>query len=67
MKIDYELRPEQVARRLDRLWELSAGKIRSIDRDYDHKQGSPVFTAAGTYTTRGWTEWTSPTYGSASG
>ncbi len=29
-----------------------------IEEDYDVTKGSPVFTANGKYTTRGWTEWT---------
>jgi len=48
-----DLKPE-----LTRFWELSGAKIRLIDNEYDHANGSPVFTAAGKYTTRGWTEWT---------
>jgi unsaturated chondroitin disaccharide hydrolase len=51
---------------LERLFELSAAKIRSIDRDWDPALGSPVFTVKGRYTTRGWTEWTEGfMYGSA--
>jgi unsaturated chondroitin disaccharide hydrolase len=40
------------------LWQASDTKIRRIAAEYDHSKGSPVFTAAGKYTTRGWTEWT---------
>ncbi|CAN5346980.1 hypothetical protein BH23VER1_BH23VER1_19010 [soil metagenome] len=43
---------------LDRFWDFSGQKIRRIANEYDHSQGSPVFTIAGRYTTRGWTEWT---------
>ncbi|HEB54511.1 MAG TPA: glycosyl hydrolase, partial [bacterium] len=43
---------------LDRLFLTAKQKIRSLAADYDDRQGSPVFTAAGRYTTRGWTEWT---------
>src|ERR1041385_5236694 len=41
-----------------RLFELSAAKIRSIESGWRPEHGSPVFTAGGKYTTRGWTEWT---------
>jgi unsaturated chondroitin disaccharide hydrolase len=52
--------------KLKRLWDLSGKKIRLIESYYDENIGSPVFTAAGKYTTRGWTEWTQGfQYGSA--
>ena len=35
-----------------------AGKIRDLDANWDAARGAPVFTVEGTYTTRGWTEWT---------
>src|SRR5689334_1592923 len=41
-----------------RLFEVSAGKIRRLQERWDPAKGSPVFTVAGEYTTRGWTEWT---------
>ena len=43
---------------LERFWKVSAEKIELINREYDDSQGSPVFTVAGKYSTRGWTEWT---------
>ncbi len=43
---------------LETFWHHSGQKIRLIADRYDHAQGSPVFTVAGRYTTRGWTEWT---------
>jgi len=52
--------------KIERFWELSAVKIRSIEETYDPDQGSPVYTVRGRYTTRGWTEWTQGfQYGSA--
>ncbi len=44
--------------KIDRLWELSAAKIRSIEADYDASRGAPVYTVEGRYVARGWTEWT---------
>jgi unsaturated chondroitin disaccharide hydrolase len=44
--------------RLERLFELSAGKIAALERRWDPADGAPVFTRDGRYTTRGWTEWT---------
>lgn len=41
-----------------RMWELSAGKIRSLEASWKPEAGAPVFTIEGRYTSRGWTEWT---------
>ena len=66
MKVNYGLRPADLAAKIDRLWSLSAAKIVDIDRSWDASRGSPVFTVEGRYTSRGWTEWTQGfQYGSA--
>jgi unsaturated chondroitin disaccharide hydrolase len=66
MNIDHSLQAADLQSPLDRFWKLSGEKIRLIEAEYDHSKGSPVFTAAGKYTTRGWTEWTQGfEYGSA--
>jgi hypothetical protein len=49
---------DSFSNKLKRFWELSEQKIQLINAEYDESKGSPVFTAAGKYTTRGWTEWT---------
>ncbi|WP_019987308.1 glycoside hydrolase family 88 protein [Rudanella lutea] len=60
------LTPHHLSAKLQRFWQLSAQKIRLIEKQYDSSKGSPVFTAQGRYTTRGWTEWTQGfQYGSA--
>lgn len=47
-----------VAALLPAVWETGL-KATSLLRDtWDPSRGTPVFTEAGTYTTRGWTEWT---------
>jgi hypothetical protein len=53
-----ELSVTDLEQSLEQFWELSARKIKRIRNEYDTSQGSPVFTVEGTYTTRGWTEWT---------
>lgn len=58
MQINNSLQPTDLTTKLDHFWELSGQKIQLIEKDYDVSKGSPVFTMAGTYTTRGWTEWT---------
>ena len=51
----------------DRTVVATVGREDSVDReDVDPPKGSPVFTVAGKYTARGWTEWTQGfQYGSA--
>lgn len=58
MIIDMALQPTDLSAQVKRVWELSAGKIRSIDESWSSEQGAPVFTVQGKYTARGWTEWT---------
>lgn len=58
IKIDFQLKPEDLKEKLKLFWELSGEKIKDIDKNYDSRKGSPVFTVDGKYSTRGWTEWT---------
>ena len=58
MKIREEITVGDVARKLDRVWELSGRKLLRIREDFDVSLGAPVFTREGRYTTRGWTDWT---------
>ncbi|WP_041258012.1 hypothetical protein [Fibrella aestuarina] len=52
------LTPSDLSTKLKRFWALSGQKINHLEQTYDPKNGSPVFTIQGRYTTRGWTEWT---------
>jgi len=64
--LDRERTPQDLVRRIDRLFDLSAAKIQAIERTWTAGRGAPVFTVNGRYTTRGWTEWTEGfQYGSA--
>ena len=66
LRIDPDLTPEKLLPRIDRLFDLSAGKIREIAAAFESAQGSPVFTVQGAYVGRDWTEWTEGFhYGSA--
>ncbi len=66
MNIDFKIQPGDLRTKLERFWNLSGDKVKRIEQEYDVSKGSPVFTAAGKYTTRGWTEWTQGfQYGSA--
>ena len=55
---DPVLTPQKLKPKIERFFELSAAKIRAIERKSNPAHGTPVFTVRGTYTTRGWTEWT---------
>ena len=66
IRINTGLKPSDLSGKLEKFWQLSAGKIQLIEKNYDSSKGSPVFTIKGHYTTRGWTEWTQGfQYGSA--
>ncbi|MCX8108277.1 MAG: glycosyl hydrolase, partial [Verrucomicrobiae bacterium] len=58
LRIDWRLAPEKLVTAIDRLFELSAGKIASVEKTWGESRGSPVFTVNGRYVTRGWTDWT---------
>jgi unsaturated chondroitin disaccharide hydrolase len=49
---------EQVALKLPRVWEVAAKSTKLVKDSWNPTAGTPVFTADGTYTSRGWTEWT---------
>ena len=58
LTIDYSITPDGLQARLDKMFELAGQKILNIERSWDPSRGTPVFTVQGTYTSRGWTEWT---------
>ena len=58
ISINRTLQSSDLKSKLNRFWNLSGQKILDLEKNYDVSKGSPVFTAKGKYTTRGWTEWT---------
>ncbi len=58
IQIDPALTPDALKPSLERLFELSAAKLRSLEKTWKPSQGSPVSTVRGIYTSRAWTEWT---------
>jgi hypothetical protein len=58
MKIDEQLQASALAPALAAFWPVSGAKLNLTHRDYNPAAGAPVFTVAGKYTARGWTEWT---------
>jgi hypothetical protein len=58
MRIDRSLSPRKLLPSINRFLDLTGPKILDIDRTWDPAKGTPVYTRAGRYSTRGWTEWT---------
>ncbi len=58
MKIDLRTTAAKLRPALDRFLGLAGIKILDIERRWNPARGTPVFTCAGRYTARGWTEWT---------
>jgi unsaturated chondroitin disaccharide hydrolase len=58
MNIDYAIKPADLKAPVDRLFSLSGEKIGSLEKSWTPGSSAPVFTVAGRYTSRGWTEWT---------
>ena len=58
IRSDRSRTPRDLLPAIDGMFELSAAKILSLDRSWRSSSGAPVFTVAGKYTARGWTEWT---------
>ncbi len=66
IQIDFEVSPEKLRPKLERLFDLSAAKIRAIEKSWDPAGGPPVVTVKGRYQPRDWTDWTRGfQYGSA--
>lgn len=55
---DPKLQAADLAPAIDRVFDLAGEKIRNLNNRWDPAAGTPVFTVAGEYTSRGWTEWT---------
>jgi unsaturated chondroitin disaccharide hydrolase len=58
LQIDRARTPRDLGPALANLFAISAGKIRSVEAGWRAEDGAPVFTSAGRYVARGWTEWT---------
>src|SRR5438067_13691643 len=58
MQIESNVTPKELSKLLTRLFDRAAEKVRLIKQSWDPSKGTPVFTAAGKYTSKGWTEWT---------
>src|ERR1700761_7394433 len=58
LKIDQTLTAKSLLPAVENLFDLSAQKIRSLEKQWKNNSGAPVFTVRGKYTARGWTEWT---------
>src|SRR5262245_49987008 len=58
IQIDPSVTTQKLVPKINRLFDLSADKILSLEKSWNSTRGAPVFTVKGKYTARGWTEWT---------
>lgn len=58
MKLTTQLKPADLKPALRRLFEVASAKTVSLDKRWSPADGAPVFTVAGKYTARSWTQWT---------
>src|SRR5688500_15789783 len=58
IELNNKLTARALLPKVRRVLDLSAEKILGLEKSWDAARGTPVFTVAGKYTTRGWTEWT---------
>src|SRR4051812_7548189 len=58
LRVDRERTAADLLPAIDRVFTLSAAKIRSLEASWRPENGAPVFTVEGRYQSRGWTEWT---------
>ena len=58
ININNELKVEDLSDSLDEFFQITGDRINSVTGSYVPKDGAPVFTVKGKYTSCGWTEWT---------
>ncbi|MCL5267355.1 MAG: glycosyl hydrolase [Bacteroidetes bacterium] len=58
IRITEGLSPRDLKSQVERLFFVSEHKIAELNAKWDARNGSPVYTRAGIYTSRGWTDWT---------
>ena len=58
MQINTTIAARDLSGKLADFFALAGPKMLALDENWDPASGSPVFTEAGTYSSRGWTEWT---------
>jgi len=58
LHIDRRLTARALVPKIERLFDLSAQKILSLEKKWEPGKGTPVFTVRGKYASRSWTEWT---------
>jgi hypothetical protein len=58
LKINERISPQDLQPKVEALFECAGQKIQAIKASQEDAGPTPVFTIAGKYTSRGWTEWT---------
>ena len=66
IEVNSTLTPADLAAAVERVFTVAAATQKGFFKRWNESDGAPVFTEAGRYTSRGWTEWTQGfVYGSA--
>jgi unsaturated chondroitin disaccharide hydrolase len=58
IRFERELSAKDLLPGIERVFTVSAPKIRALEETWRAEDGAPVFTVEGRYRSRGWTEWT---------
>src|SRR5210317_563230 len=58
ININNDIKVEDFSGLLDNFFEITGERVNSVTQSYVPKDGAPVFTVKGKYTSCGWTEWT---------
>ena len=53
-----KIEPNDLGNGITEFTGIAAGRVMDLNKNWDSQNGSPVFTRAGKYTSRGWTDWT---------
>jgi unsaturated chondroitin disaccharide hydrolase len=55
---EVQMEPVDLLNDIKHFWDFSGQKLDLLEATYNWKDGAPVYTEQGVYTSRGWTEWT---------
>ena len=58
MEIKKDLTPKNCLPKIEKFTELATEKVLAVHKRWNRKDGSPVITVDGKYTSRSWTDWT---------
>ena len=62
LRTDHHFTARKLLPKLERLFDISAQKILSLERTWEPSKGTPVVTVKGKYTSRAWTVFHPPAW-----